>query len=402
MKKRRKTVVIVLALVLLVWCGLALGLRYTVETERINTFKVNISDRQSSGRMIEVSLVPTKHWVNNKGQVGATVGAQYDGTITSHYEGTIVDWKLAVTLPQEAVLDSYWNGDYVMKDGQLIITPDEFTDDIVPGGSRTFGFVMIAEELLEFTEFQLEYSKEAAYEDHPLYWFLVFSLGCWVIIGVSYIISEFRTKQYEERREKDAEIILQTMRTFAGMIDAKDYYTSGHSLRVASYSQELGRRMHLDEEEIRNLGYIALMHDCGKIGISDSVLTKPGKLTAEEREIIQEHTTKGGKILENFTAIEGMKEGALYHHERYDGGGYPFGLKGEEIPLYARIICVADAYDAMNTKRCYRPRLPKEVILEELEINKGTQFDPEIAKHMIDMVREKYHSVKDILAQENE
>lgn len=402
MKKRRKTIIVVLSLTLILWCAFAMYLRYDVERDTINSFTVNIKEGKTTGKAVDVSITPTKNWYNNKNKVNQTIGAQYDGTITSFYEGEIVDWKLIITVPEKSTLDSYWNGEYVLDGDKLIITPDEFTNDIAPGASRTFGFVMISKNILEFKDFEIVGYREAVYEDHPLYWILIFTLGCWVILAVSYIISEFRTKQYEERRQKDAEIILQTMRTFAGMIDAKDPYTSGHSLRVASYSQELGRRMQLDEEEIRNLGYIALMHDCGKIGIDDSVLTKPGKLTPEERTLIQEHTIKGGNVLENFTAIKGIKEGALYHHERYDGGGYPFGLKGEEIPLYARIICVADSYDAMNTKRCYRPRLPKDVILDELEQNKGTQFDEKIAQHMIDMIREGYRSVEDILAQGNE
>ncbi len=402
MKKRRKTIVIVLSLILIVWCVLAMYLRYTVEGETVNSFTVNIKDGKTAGKTVDISITSPKHWYNNKNKVGQTIGAQYDGTITSHSEGTIVDWKLVITLPENGDLDSYWNGEYEIEGDKLIITPDRFTNEITPGGSRTFGFVMISKNLLEFTDFELVGYREVVYEDQPLYWFLIFSLGCWIIVAVSYVISEFRTKQYEVRKQKDEEIILQTMRTFAGMIDAKDPYTSGHSMRVASYSQELGRRMQLSEEEIRDLGYIALMHDCGKIGIDDSLLTKPGKLTPEERALIQEHTVKGGHVLENFTAIKGIKEGALYHHERYDGGGYPFGLKGEEIPLYARIICVADSYDAMNTKRCYRPRLPKDVILEELEHNKGTQFDAVIAQHMIDMIHEGYRSVEDILAQGNE
>lgn len=402
MKKRKGKTVLILILLLVVWCGLAMYLRYSVENNTLNSFTVNIREGSKIGKSLDVSVKVEKSWYNDKNKLNQTVGAQYDGTITSHYESDIVDWKLIITLPQEGKLDSYWNGQYVVEDGKLIITPDEFTNDIKPGTSRTFGFVMISKELLNFTDFELIGYREVIYEDHPLYWPLVIGITAWAIFVVSYIISEFRARQYEERGRKDSEIIMQTMRTFVGIIDAKDPYTSGHSLRVAAYSKELGRRMQFKEEEIRILGYIALMHDCGKIGIDDSVLTKPGKLTQEEREQIQEHTTKGGRILENFTAIDGIKEGALYHHERYDGGGYPFGLKGEEIPLYARIICVADAYDAMNTKRCYRPRLPKDVILQELECNKGTQFDPVIAGHMIDMVREGYRCVEDILSQENE
>lgn len=130
------------------------------------------------------------------------------------------------------------------------------------------------------------------------------------------------------------------------------------------------------------------MHDCGKISVPVNILLKPGKLTDEEYEVIKSHTIYGEKMLRDFSSIEGIDLGALYHHERYDGKGYPHGLSGENIPLIARIICVADSLDAMNSNRCYRPRLTREVILEELENNKGKQFDPEVVEHLIKLIKQ--------------
>ena len=189
-------------------------------------------------------------------------------------------------------------------------------------------------------------------------------------------------------KEHDEKIIEETMQVFANFIDAKDEYTKGHSTRVSFYSQKIAKRMGMSEEEIKMVGYMGLMHDCGKIAIPDGVLNKRGPLTEEERKVIEEHTTRGGKMLENFTSLPGIRDGALYHHERYDGKGYPEGLIGKEIPLYARIINVADAFDAMNSDRCYRNRLPKHKILSELRNNAGTQFDPEIVEYMIAMYQE--------------
>ena len=120
----------------------------------------------------------------------------------------------------------------------------------------------------------------------------------------------------------------------------------------------------------------------------DSILGKPGKLTDEEFEIIKSHTVRGGEILSSFKSLKNVGEGALYHHERYDGKGYPEGLAGEDIPLIARMICVADSFDAMNTNRVYRKKLSKEGILEEIERNKGRQFDPEIADIMLRLIRD--------------
>ena len=144
----------------------------------------------------------------------------------------------------------------------------------------------------------------------------------------------------------------------------------------------------MSEEEAQKVYYIGLMHDCGKIGIPDSILNKPGKLSDEEYEIIKTHTTEGGKILKDFTSIEHIKDGALYHHERFDGKGYPEGLEGEQIPLVARIICVADSFDAMNSDRCYRKRLTREEIEREITQNRGTQFDPEIADCLLQLLQD--------------
>ena len=205
---------------------------------------------------------------------------------------------------------------------------------------------------------------------------------------MAWLLNNVRTRKLIRQKEHDEHIIEETMQVFANFIDAKDEYTKGHSTRVSFYSQKIGKRMGMNDEEIKMVGYMGLMHDCGKIAIPDEVLNKRGPLTEEEREIIKQHTTKGGQMLENFASLPGIRDGALYHHERYDGKGYPQGLIGKEIPLYARIINVADAFDAMNSDRCYRNRLPKNKILFELRTNAGTQFDPEIVEYMIAMYQE--------------
>ena len=128
------------------------------------------------------------------------------------------------------------------------------------------------------------------------------------------------------------------------------------------------------------------MHDCGKLYIPDEILTKPARLTNEEYEVMKKHTVYGSNILRDFTSIKDIQLGAMYHHERYDGKGYPTGKSGEDIPLIARIICVSDAFDAMNSQRCYRANLSPEVIQSELKNNKGTQFDPIIVDHLLKLI----------------
>ena len=202
-----------------------------------------------------------------------------------------------------------------------------------------------------------------------------------------YVVISVKIRQYREQHEHDNKMIRESIETFTGFIDAKDPYTNGHSTRVARYSRLIAEKMGYEGEELDRIYYIALLHDCGKIGIPDNILSKPDKLTDEEYQVIKSHTVQGGEILNHFKSLEGVNEGALYHHERYDGTGYPKGLVGKEIPLIARIICVADSFDTMNSNRVYRKRLTKECIINEIETNKGRQFDPEIADVMLELLR---------------
>lgn len=176
---------------------------------------------------------------------------------------------------------------------------------------------------------------------------------------------------------------LQIMRTLAGTIDAKDKYTNGHSTRVAEYAREIARRAGKNKKEQEDVYYMGLLHDIGKIGIPDVIINKTSKLTDEEYEIIKSHPVIGGDILKNISELPEIGIGARWHRERYDGKGYPDGLRGEEIPEAARMIGVADAYDAMASKRSYRDVLPQEVVRSEIEKGKGSQFDPYFADVML-------------------
>ena len=153
----------------------------------------------------------------------------------------------------------------------------------------------------------------------------------------------------------------------ANALDARDPYTGNHSRRVSDMACMLCHYLGLSEKETQTIHIAGHLHDIGKIGIPDNILNKQGSLTPEERAIIQTHPAVGGKVLADFTALEDIDDGAKYHHERYDGKGYCDGLSGKEIPLVARIIGVADSYDAMASDRCYRPALSKEKIIDELK-----------------------------------
>ena len=195
-------------------------------------------------------------------------------------------------------------------------------------------------------------------------------------------------KELESRRRQTERISLQTIKTLSVTVETKNVYTNGHSQRVADYSALIAGALGWDDKRINNLRNAAYMHDVGMIGIPDSIVNKPTRLTEEEYAIIQRHTLIGVDILKDITLIEHVAEVAHYHHERYDGTGYPEGIAGEEIPIEARIVAVADSYDAMNSKRIYRNALEKEKIIEELESCSGTQFDPVIAELFVRLIRE--------------
>jgi putative methionine-R-sulfoxide reductase with GAF domain len=171
------------------------------------------------------------------------------------------------------------------------------------------------------------------------------------------------------------EAFVETVQALAQAVDAKDSYTAGHSGRVTVFGVAIGEEMGLDAETLRRLRLAGLLHDVGKIGIKDSVLGKPGRLTDEEFEVMKRHPEVGGAILKPVARLGEVIPGVVSHHERVDGRGYPLGLKGEEIPLIARILGVADAFDAMTSDRVYRPRLSDETALAEIKKHSDTQFD---------------------------
>lgn len=199
---------------------------------------------------------------------------------------------------------------------------------------------------------------------------------------------EKKTEEVMAQHEKLARMSMQIVSTLSGAIDAKDTYTNGHSTRVAEYSRDIARRAGFSETVQEDIYMMGLLHDVGKIGIPDAIINKPARLTDEEYSVIKSHPQMGAGILKNITEFPKLSTGARWHHERYDGKGYPDGIAGEEIPTEARIIAVADAYDAMSSRRSYRDVLPQAQVRAEVEKGKGTQFDPVFADIMLSMIDE--------------
>ncbi len=199
---------------------------------------------------------------------------------------------------------------------------------------------------------------------------------------------EREIESYREAHRKEHALFEETAEALVNAIDTKDRYTQGHSTRVAAYAEMIAQAAGKSKEECEEVYFAGLLHDVGKIGVQDSIITKDGRLTEEEFNQIKLHPVYGNQILSGIHHSAHLSDGAHYHHERYDGKGYPNGLKGEEMPDVARIIAVADAYDAMTSKRSYRDPLPQQKVREELVKGTGTQFDPQYAAIMVRLIDE--------------
>ena len=196
-----------------------------------------------------------------------------------------------------------------------------------------------------------------------------------------------KIKKAKKQRLTIQNVFNQMIRAMAKIIDKKDEYTRGHSFRVAIYSRKLALKIGYSIEMAEKIYNVALLHDIGKIFVPNDILHKPRDLSDDEYKTVKLHTSYGKEILQEIDSIPEIAYGAGYHHERYDGKGYPGQLKGENIPYVARIAAVADSFDAMTSKRVYRDSLPIDVVIEEIEKNKGTQFDPQIADAFLEIGR---------------
>lgn len=358
----------------------------------------------------------------------------YEATITNLTKYKISDWEWKVNFDRTCYFNNAWCGkldfhqkdknqvidlraynleeiklDYLYPDSDLMITMNSGDYLVYQPSVENYENTMEASDLdnsnyqyvtigfitynredvgINLDNYEIKYYLETSFwKEKASYWYIG-ALVLWALAFVIFVIVEICITIAYRRFKRDERIVKQSLDVFTTFFDAKDPYTNGHSKRVAEYASKIAKKLKFSDEECNKIFYIGLMHDCGKCYIPDEILKKPGKLTAEEFDLIKSHTTKGAEMLKDFDAVENIKEGALYHHERYDGGGYPSGKKGEDIPLIARIICVADSFDAMNSSRCYRGKLTKDKIISELKENSGKQFDPKIAEIMLELINE--------------
>ena len=235
---------------------------------------------------------------------------------------------------------------------------------------------------------ELTIVKDKAFTETVWFIVLLVLLGVALLTFVFWLIYHRKTVTMLRKQAEDKKLINEMTKVFSSCVDMKDAYTNGHSARVAKYSRMFAAAMGKSKEEVEDIYNIALLHDIGKISIPDNILNKPGRLDDEEFAVMKTHATRGYDILKEITIAPDIALGAGYHHEKYNGTGYPSGLKGDEIPEIAQIIAVADAFDAMYSTRPYRKKLPLETVVEEIKRYTGTQFSPKVVEAFLKLVDE--------------
>lgn len=394
------------------------------------------------GNDLTMSIAPrggaSDQWIKDRPDMPASYGTIYSGRLSNNTPFAISGWQMRINIHEDCYISNAWCGvleihqnrstgekvqtldlrnfsvdevtlDYEqdgpdtlisLTEGDYIIYYPSGTDNEypIPGTAESteepsnteIGLILYTfhEEAIVFEDVTISYYLQKSLTQVPAFWLFAILGLLWLLGVMIFIASDFSVRTARKRIQQDELIIEQSISVLTKFVDAKDSYTNGHSYRVAGYSMLIGQKLGFSEEECRHLYYISLLHDCGKVSIPDAILKKPGRLTEDEYLAIKTHTTAGAELLNDFTSIKGIRDGALYHHERYDGTGYPTGKKGEDIPLVGRIICVADAFDAMNSQRCYRSRRSREYILSELRENRGKQFDPKVVDCFLELIQE--------------
>ncbi len=279
----------------------------------------------------------------------------------------------------------------------------------LPAGEYRFHLAILDDENGSVIEESVyEFIKEKAIYDNDWFIYYMLFVGGLFVGWFTWFVTRFALQKRMDMQQQKLALALkqvqmgnETIMAIAKTVDAKDSLTSEHSQRVSEYSVIIAKHSGFSDKEVEDIRKAALLHDIGKIGIPDAILNKPAKLDPDEYEIMKSHVTEGAKILKDFTLVEHAAEGAKYHHERYDGSGYPDGLKGKDIPLYGRIIAIADAFDAMTANRVYRPRMEFSAVMDELTGGRGTQFDPDLLDVFLKLIEDGDIDVESLYSDQN-
>lgn len=395
-------------------------------------FENGINDVQ---RGVSVKIAPRGgsegSWIK---KIGSTrikekfLGAIYDINVQSIGVGTVNDWSLRIDFEKFAYLNKAWCGKVeihqveenltqtldlrnnpeeevilnCVKEGTetfialnpgdyIIYYPDEIAGEVpLDEGQKTvFGLIVYSRGVggYKFNNCEINYTIISDYKNMPAFYIIIVLAGMFLLVLAYFVIIFIQQKHTQVLYEHEKLVAQETMSTFVGFVDAKDPYTAGHSERVAKYTRLIAYKLGYEGDEATQAYYCGLLHDAGKISVSEAVLNKKGALNDEEFSQIKQHTVKGYEMLKSLKTVPMASTAARSHHERYDGNGYPDRIAGEEIPEIARIISVADAFDAMNSNRVYRSALQMDAIIEQLETNRGKQFDPHITDIFLELIK---------------
>ncbi len=436
----------VLKISVIILGGLVIALlaAFIVHVSRVRAFNETVRSVTGSSTTTEavVDIYPrgqiTDSWEKVNTGMGYSLNAKiYEFTVTNN-SGTVMNsWSLTMRPKEDCFINNGWCGtfeihqfdengneksqdidlrnfkitditvDYVLA-GQDLLIPLKKGDFVVyhPDGSgvsgevpiksgtdfsgmAVCGFILYSKSgMVEMSDYELNYSLNKTLWSGKEGRFYQVAFPLWAMLLLILGIIFFMSVQFEERYFKLTKMIDDAVSISARLSDSKDFYSKQHSERVAKYSRIIAEKLGLDKSDCDKVYYAAIFHNIGNYFVPEQILRKNGKLTRDEYETVKSHTRKGADLIRDIRNIPYAFEAAMYHHERYDGTGYPEGRKGEDIPLIARIIAVADAYDAMNSDRPYRFKLMKEQIREEFIKNRGSQFDPVIVSEFLEIMGE--------------
>ena len=400
-------------------------------------------DADSTTTQVIVDIHPrggvTDSWVKNNTGLGMNLNAKiYEMILTNNAQTTVEDWTLRINIKDDCYLNNGWCGKFeihqFIEDGtevsQLVDLRNYKTDELtinyhlaaqdlliplkpgdyliyypdpsnvgsevpIQGTAEYSGEVVcgiIAYSIsgeIDFSDYELSYRLFRSVWDGASGMFYIIAFTVLVISLIILVTAFFITIRYEEKFVSQSKLLEDIKVVVCSIADSRDYYSKEHSQRVAQYSRMIAEKMGMDKSDCDIVYNAAILHNIGNVFVSEHVLRKNGKLTSDEFAEVKQHTTRGAELLKDIKNIPHAQEAAMYHHERYDGEGYPYGKKENEIPLIARIVAVADAYDAMSNDRPYRMKLANDRIREEFIKNRGTQFDPTIVTAFLDIMGER-------------
>ncbi|MCR4616998.1 MAG: HD-GYP domain-containing protein [Lachnospiraceae bacterium] len=439
MKKIVKILAIAMAAILVILIIAFIG--HVVKINNYNMLEREItSDSTTTEAMVDIHPRGgvTDSWEKENTGLGFKLNAKiYELVVTNNSQTLMDDWKLRINIHDDCYLNNGWCGKFEIHQfdeekgeqvqtidlrnydvseitinytmgGQDLLIPLTEGDYIIylPDGSGVAGEVPIKGSAdfsgsvvcgiiiynklgsIDLSDYVFNYNLHLTYWEGSIGRFFTVSFPAWALLMIVLGVIFLMTVQFEERFIIQGKILEEVLGVTCSLADSKDYYSKEHSKRCANYSRLIAEKLGMDKNDCDTVYYAALLHNIGNYYVPEQILRKNGKLTTEEYNQVKTHTTKGAELLKELQHIPHADEAALYHHERYDGTGYPTGKKGEEIPLVARIVAVADAFDAMSIDRPYRKKFMREQIREEFIKNRGTQFDPTIVGVFLDIMGE--------------